>query len=232
MSRPFNIWIALAVTIILSLLVLMGNPELLFPVHLPIRFDLSDALQVLLMYLLVTVTIWYARQTKEQAQASREAVDEMREQRVVASQPLIIQESICEKAIFESSTSEYFSHFVIGNAGNGPAIELVYSILNEQKSSGIPVHHKRRTFLRSGKEIIYSPELFRLEEGKYYFVCQYMKISRLTGKKSFNQTWLPFKVSRASKEGKVYVASDELSFRFDVPKESLLDVFPRSSKPQ
>lgn len=152
----------------------------------------------------------------------------MQEQRAIASQPFVIQKAMCEKDVFEGSTSEYFYHFIIWNAGNGPAIELVYSLLNEQKSS---MHSKRVTFLRTKEETTFIPEV-RLEEGKYYLVCQYMDISRLTGKESVNQTWLPFEVHKATKEGKVYVAPGELSFKFDVGEGDLLDVFSRSSKPQ
>lgn len=175
--------------------------------------------------ILIGVTVYYAIQNRRMA-------DEMRAQKMIASQPLVIQKPIYEEDVFEGSTSKYFWNFAIWNAGNGPAVELVFSILNAQKSPSVPVRHERKTYLKSGEATVYSPELFQLEEGKYYFVCQYMTISWLTGKETLNQTWLPFEVKKTAKEGKVHVAPGELSFKFDVPESDLLDVFSRSTKPQ
>ena len=192
------------------------------------QYGVSNAPTIILSSINAIVLVSLAYFTYRYMKSTTLMANEMKEQRIVASQPLVIQKDICEKDVFEGSTSEYFYHFIIWNAGNGPAIELVYSLLNKQKSS---MHSKRVTFLRTNEETTFIPEV-RLEEGKYYLVCQYMDISRLTGKESVNQTWLPLEVHKATKEGKIYVAPGELSFRFDVPKENLLDVFPRSSKPQ
>jgi len=192
------------------------------------QYGISNAPTILLSTINVIALVSLAFFTYSYMKSTTLMAGVMQEQRVIASQPFVIQKAMYEKDVFEGSTSEYFYHFIIWNAGNGPAIELVYSLLNEQKSS---IHSKRVTFLRTNEETTFIPEV-RLEEGKYYLVCQYMNISRLTGKESVNQTWLPFEVHKATKEGKVYVAPGKLLFKFDVGEGDLLDVFSRSSKPQ
>ncbi len=94
--------------------------------------SLADALQVMLMYTLVTVTWWYARETAkmskssgeaakaavEQAEASKKMAEEVRQQRLSASQPVVWPSIYC----WDSGND----HLVVlfENIGNGPALDV------------------------------------------------------------------------------------------------------------
>ena len=82
----------------------------------------SEWIQIILMGLLVVITgvyVWrtfaISNATKKQADANVKMAEEMREQTVIASQPLVIQKCVHEKDIWEGSTKDYFSHFEISN---------------------------------------------------------------------------------------------------------------------
>ena len=94
--------------------------------------SLADALQVMLMYTLVTATWWYARETAkmskssseaakaaaEQAKASKKMAEEMRQQRLSASQPLVWP------SIWGWDFGNDRLDFLFENVGNGPALDV------------------------------------------------------------------------------------------------------------
>ena len=82
----------------------------------------------------------------------------------------------------------------------------------------------RETVLGVGKELEFKPILNR-PEGEYYIVCQYKHASYQNENETWAQTWLPFTLSKASKEGEVYVAPGELRFKFNISKEQLIQIF-------
>lgn len=108
----------------LGVSVLLG---VLSAVHI---LSLVNALQVLLMYTLVTATWWYASETAkmskssseaakaaiEQAEATRKMAEEMRQQRLSASQPVVWP------MIWGLSTDALTVFFE--NIGNGPALDV------------------------------------------------------------------------------------------------------------
>jgi len=67
-------------------------------------------------------------------------------------------------------------------------------------------------------------------EGKYYIICQYKRVSSQIEDETWYQTWLPFNLSKASKEGEVYVAPGELEFMFGIPTKGKIEIF--LSKPK
>lgn len=189
--------------------------------------SLADGIEILILYGLVLVTAEYAKSAAEQAGASRKMAEEVREQRLMASRPIIIQKAVHEKEVWESSTSDYLSHFEIYNAGNGPAMELEISLLNKERDL---LGAMRETFLRAGEPPIkFRPfNLAGLEESTYYLACEYQPVfSRTT-----EQTWLPFKLVKSSTEGKVYVAPGELEFKSGVSEKARIDAFSNRSKPK
>lgn len=196
-------------------------------------FLIPSQFERLALFSLVAVTTAYAVFTYQQVQTSKEMISEVKEQRLAALQPIIILKSV-QKPIagVESSSvlrSEYFSHFLAWNAGNGPAIEIEIVLLRSNLS-WIEAH--RETFLRSGDECAFRTQTkLALEaEDKYYVVCQYKRTLYPTVEEAWDQTWLPFNLKRASKEGEVYVESGELDFKFGLSKSDKIDAF--SSKPK
>jgi len=80
-----------------------------------------------------------------------------------------------------------------------------------------------------GGELKFKPMLNR-PEGKYYIICQYKRVSSQIEDETWYQTWLPFNLSKASKEGEVYVAPGELEFMFGIPTKGKIEIF--LSKPK
>ena len=187
----------------------------------------ADWMQIMLMTALVGVTIFYAWATHRQATASAKTVERMKEQTLIASRPLIIHKAVSNSDVLMQSSSdrkpwlrsEYFSHFLVKNVGNGPAIELEIALLDKNKNL-LEAH--RETYLRPGEEIDFGDlATAYLEESTYYVVCEYRIVFPLETDKTWEQTWLPFKLSKASKEGEVYVAPGELEFRTVAMKDRI-----------
>ena len=199
------------------------------------KIDLGQILNIFTMLILVIITALYAYSTSEQAEASVKMAEEMREQRVMASRPVIIQKAMPE--IINDVPLGHFSHFEVYNAGNGPAIELEISLLNKEKSL-ISAH--RETFLMASKSLILgSPyggrgtpfDLADLDESNYYFVCEYQGIfSRGSKKQTWYQTWLPFRTSGHGRRN-ISVISGELESR-EVLENERIDSFSSRSKPR
>lgn len=179
---------------------------------------------------LVYVTAFYVYLTSKavqaanrQAEASKEMVQEIKEERLAASQPVVVQRAV-NKLRDETIETGYLSHFSLFNAGNGTAIGLVTSVLDERKSSVID--GRRETFLKSGEEIRFDPDVTGLQKGRYYLFCQYMGVSNLTGSKSVDQTWLPFNIVGAGKKGEeVSIVTFDLSFEFDVSEDDAIKTY-------
>ena len=206
-------------------------PYLVALAFLAIAFFLIPAeFERLALFALVAVTMAYAIFTYQQMRASREMISEVKEQRLAALQPIVIVKSVQKPMAGVELTSvlrsEYFSHFVVWNAGNGPAIEIEMLLLDNNKD--LKQAH-RETFLRPSEEYCFTPDLGRYPEGKYYVVCQYKRTLYPTAEEVWDQTWLPFNLSKASKEGEVYVAPGELDFKFALSKKDKVDAF--TSKP-
>jgi len=189
----------------------------------------SDWVQIILMFGLVLATIQYAISATKQADASIKMAEEMREQRIIASRPVIIQKSVYEKDIWEGSNKDYFSHFEISNVGNTPAIEVESSIVDNEGNSP---HNIRQTYLsKDDPSIKFRPYgIANLEEDKtYYLICNYKSIFSYGKQKSLYQTRLPFKISKAAEEGKIYVIPGELETK-EVTDKDFISAF--GSKPK
>jgi len=189
------------------------------------EIDPKDWVLIFLTLGLVMVTVLYALVAFRQANANVKMVEEMREQRIISSRPVLIQ-----KAVVETETKlrtfgslDWFSHFEIYNAGNGPAIEVVISLLDRGKT---PIHSERKSFLRSGESpIVFSPtELTNLEKSTYYLVTEYKSVLAGASQPTWYQTRLPFETINASREGKIYVKPGELEFK-EVLENERIDVF-------
>jgi len=198
----------------------------------------ADWAQIMLVLSLVAVTGLYALSAARQADASVKMAKEMREQRIMASRPVIIQKTVYEESGFtdsemqfldiEESTASYFSHFEIYNAGSGPAVEVEISLTDKK---GSPSHSIRQTFLRAGEPPIqFSPyNIANLDESiAYYIVCEYQSIF---SRETWYQTWLPFELAKSSKEAKVFIVAGKLEFR-EVTEKHRVDAFSSRSKPK
>jgi len=205
---------------------------------------MTDVTQIFLTGLLVVVTCIYvwlthaiSKTAKQQAEASVKMAEEMREQR----QPLVILKAVQEEGIWtdsqiqfigiEKSAANYFSHFEISNVGKTPAIEVESSLMD---SEGTRPHSIRQTYLRNDDPPIkFRPNnIENLDETKtYYLVSEYQNIFSYNLQKPLYQTRLPFKISKASKEGKIYIIAGELEFN-EVPQTKRIDAFGSGSKPK
>ncbi len=244
-----SIWIVLAVTILVLIyfivnliqrlrghptasrltviLLILGLIFLIYMVFNASEIGRAQWAEILLLIGLVTITAVYASSATRQARASVKMAEEMMEQRVIASRPIIIQEAISRKYISEKDEPDYFQVY---NAGNGPAIELEMSILNENKT---PIVSERKTFLRSGEPPIqFMPfQSADLDESTYYLVCEYQGILSPLPKKTWYQTWLPFDLKKSSKTGKAIVKAGELTFE-EVTEDARIDAFSSRGKPK
>jgi len=216
-SASFSLipFILMIIGVLFAILVIYQGDEL----------KVADWAQILLMIGLVTVTAVYAWSTSKMA-------EEMREQRVMASRPVVIQKVVVETEteLATFGSKDWFSYFKVYNAGNGPAIEVEISLLNKEKT---PIHSQRKTFLRAGEPPIefYPSELASLEKSTFYLVCEYQSILSQGTRKTWYQTWLPFETVEASKEGKIYVKPGELEF-YEVSEKERIDAFGSRSKPK
>ena len=158
------------------------------------------------------VLVGLAGLTGVYAYFTQKMAEEMREQRIMASRPVMIQKAM--PTIVSGTTPDVFSHFEVRNQGDGPAIELQVSLLDKGKK---PISVLRDTSVRAGELPVgslqeFSFELANLPESTYYIVCEYQSIfSRLSKEQTWYQTWLPFKRCK-SNQGGVRVEPDELGF--------------------
>ncbi len=169
---------------------------------------------------LVYVTGFYVYLTSRTAETIKQSAEEAKEARLASSAPILLQ-----RTVFRLPDERYFSHFVVWNAGNGAAIELVISILNERREL---IEGSRVPFLKPGEQTMFKPsDLTKLENAKCYLVSTYMDIPHLTGEKVFNQTWLPFIIQKARGADMEIrdVELGELSFEFGIPEKDLPDSF-------
>jgi len=214
------------------ILLIIGLLFLLLLVFRGQELGVADWAQTLLMIGLVLVTAFYASSAEKQADASMKMAEEMKEQRVTASRPVVVQKAVHEKDIYEGSTKDYFSHFEAYNKGNGPAIEVEISLVDSDKRTSIDSH--RKSFLGAGEPPIeFRPTSLaaRRENSTCYLVCEYQSILSSGPRKMWYQTWLPFKPSKSSEKDKIYVVAGELEFKEATEKERI-DAFSRRSKPQ
>ncbi len=180
----------------------------------------SDLVQIILMGLLVVVTGVYAwrtfaisKATKKQANASVKMAEEMKEQRIMSSRPVIIQKAINEKD---------FSYFEIYNAGNGPAIEVEVSLLLQREPPYNCHNCQREGFLRAGDTPIKFDTTIPPDVGNstFYIVSEYQGILTHSPQPTWYQTWLPCKLSITGK-----VISCKLKFLEEVPEEKRIGIF-------
>ncbi len=192
----------------------------------------AETIEIVILFILASATLIYAKRTSEIADATKEQAKEAREQRIMTSRPVIIQKAVVETEteLCTFGSRDWFSYFEVYNAGNGPAIEVEISLLNKGKE---PIHSQRKSFLRAGEHPIeFCPnELANLEKTIYYLVCEYRGISSLSLKPIWYQTWLPFETVEASENGKIYVQPGELEFK-EVTEKNRIDTFGSRSKPK
>jgi energy-coupling factor transporter transmembrane protein EcfT len=251
-----TIWITLAIAIIVLLyfifaiiqtarkkrrfvsqiniiLLILGLLFLIFLTYHANEIEGADWGQVILMIGLVSVTAVYASSTEKQAEASVKMADEMREQRIMNSRPVIIQKAVHkhEGEIREFGPRGFFLHFELHNVWSGPAIEVEISLLNKEKQ---PIYNHRESFLRVGETPIkfHLNELARLEESAFYLVAEYKSIIFSTQQPMWYQTWLPFEIVKSSEKGTMYVKPGELKFYDEVTEKDRIDAFHSRSKPK
>ncbi|MFC1872486.1 hypothetical protein ACFLYV_02055 [Chloroflexota bacterium] len=197
------------------------------------RVQPADWMQLMLMTALVGVTIIYAWSTHKQAESSSKAVERMREQTIITSRPVIIQKAVTKPGVKRVKlrandnthllTSEYHSHFVVMNVGHGPAVELEISLIDKDKNSCCA---QRETYLKPGEEIVFRDlGLDHRNEGIYYLVCEYKLAFPLETVQKWQQTWLPFKLSKAKNADEFYAISGELNFK-EVVGQARITSFP------
>ena len=191
----------------------------------------TDWIQAISMLILVVVTGIYAWRTFTISKSTEKQAKEMKEQRVTASRPVVVQKAVHEKDIYEGSTKDYFSHFEAYNKGNGPAIEVEISLLDNDKNL---IESHRKSFLGASEPPIeFRPTSLaaRRENSTCYLVCEYQSILSSGPRKMWYQTWLPFKPSKSSEKDKIYVVAGELEF-CEVFEKERIDAFSSRSKPK
>ena len=176
----------------------------------------SELVQIILMGLVIVVTgiyVWrtfaISNATKKQADASGKMAEEMREQSVMSSRPVIILKAV---------NDDQDSHFEIYNAGNGTAVE-VEVVLRDQ--NGQPRDGKREGFLRAGDTPIYFYTTIQPDVGNstFYVISEYQGILSNSAQPTWYQTKLPCKLSVSGK-----VSGGKLEF-LEVTEEKRIGIF-------
>ena len=214
-----------------GLLVILGIIFIIYLIRNLREIEPEDWSQLLLVLGLVSVTGLLGLYAAGQARASVKMAEEMKEQRVTVSRPVVVQKAVHEKDIYEGSTKDYFSHFEAYNKGNGPAIEVEISLLDNDKNL---IESHRKSFLGAGEPPIeFRPTSLatRRENSTCYLVCEYQSILSSGPRKMWYQTWLPFKPSKSSEKDKIYVVAGELEFK-EATEEERIDAFSSRSKPK
>ena len=137
------------------------------PLETPDRVGITTAISTGALVIVTSIYAWYTRKMswdmKEQAIANTRMVEEMREQRISESRPIIIQRVVYRGSDWPdikigwtgivpgriTHGANFYSHFEIQNVGKGPAIGVEVSILNEKKQHIDSFEYTRRTFLKS-----------------------------------------------------------------------------------
>ncbi|MFC1983459.1 hypothetical protein ACFLVO_00355 [Chloroflexota bacterium] len=178
----------------------------------------NEWVEISLLAGLVAATGALAVYAAGQAYASVKMTEEMREQRIMASRPAIIQRAVPAGVI---STHTVPDHFEIYNAGNGPAIEVEVSLLRQREPPYNAHYCQREGFLRAGDPPIKFNTTFPpdIANSTFYIVSEYQGISSQGQKPTWYQTWLPCKLSVSCK-----VISGRLEF-LEVPEDKRIGIF-------
>jgi hypothetical protein len=197
----------------------LGILIILIVLYLFDLIDVAQAIQIILTFALVSVTAVYVRRTgdiangtKKQAEASMKMAEEMKEQRIMTSRPIIVQRA--RERAYDSDDFEIF------NIGNGPAIELEIMVLDNNK---MQKYFQRHTFfIQDPEKPIEFPPLSLETYNSFldticYLVSQYRSVDT---KQIWYQTWLPF-IPKISQSGdRIIITAQELEFREVNKKES------------
>ena len=139
-------------------------------------------------------------------------------------QPIVIIRTV-DKPLVPSATmasaNRYFSHFIARNEGKSHVVGIEIALLGDRKSL-LEIMHE--SVIGVGEYIEYKPMLNR-PGGQYYVVCQYKQLSIGDEKEVCYQTWLPFRLKYASKEGEVYVIPGELELKGRISLKDRLEKF-------
>lgn len=189
---------------------------------LTVLLDIPD-INNILSFTLVAVTAIYVIFTGQQVTKTEQIITETKQQRLAASQPIILIKYVQQITTLTTALDT----FVFWNAGNGPAIEVNYILLGENKNL---LEANRETFLKSGDDYRYYVSNNRLIAGNNFIVCEFKRIDSIAGIEIFDQTWLPFKVEYGSKPNNPIIVLGELSFRFDIKDNEKIQDF--NAKPK
>jgi len=128
-------------------------------------------------------------------------------------QSIVTIKSVSKQTAWSQSgvlVSEPFSHFEISNEGNKPVVQIEIALLSGEKK----LIEVDRVSVLGIKEKAKSKPSVILPKGEYYVVCQYKAIAN----EVWNQTWLPIRLKKATKQGEVYIIEGELGFKYTVDR--------------
>ena len=223
-----NRWRVYSVAFTLSLVIaaVMVVLRLVFDVN-------AEWMNFVTTLILAGATVTYVVLTFNILRSSQKQADAAIRMAELESRPIVIQKAIHQGIDSEATQLDYitkidedphyFYHFLVINAGKGPAIEINVSILNENKNC---ILSWERAFLRSGEEEVFPfgkardkrQSMSDLEEGiHYHLVCEYKDTLNY-----YHQTWMPFKISKAERGNQLYVISDKLELKTNISEEDRL----------
>ncbi len=184
------------------ILLILGLIFLIFLTYHANEIKGTDWGQLIVTLGLVVITALYASSTEKQAVANVKMAEEMREQTIITSRPLIIQKAI--------RTTSIPDHFEIYNAGHGTAIEVQVSLQLKREPPYSPIDGGERVgFLRADDDPFlfyptYPPDVIN---STFYLVSEYQGILSHRPQPTWYQTWLPCKLAKSGA-----VISGELEF--------------------
>ncbi len=182
---------------------------------------IAQAIEITILFVLVLVTLIYAKRTAEIADATKKQAEEMKKQR----RPIVVPKAFPAIGVPLEATAEeiaehrYSDYFQIYNKGNSPAINLEVLLLNREESQFGCL--KETVFSQGDKPLVFHPSgLVNHLQSTCYLVCRYCSVLSTEERQIWYETWLPFIPNKSQRGDQIIIVPKELDFREEFEKKS------------
>jgi hypothetical protein len=195
---------------------------------------------VVLALILGLINFYYSYQAKKML---KEKLEQTENELVAATRPLLVARAVIHDYATTYAhhsisvptgtppindnlpSAAHFSHFELYNAGNGPAIGLEISLMNEDK---VVLQCENLGFLRNNEPALLFVPINLEAQKTYYLVSEYESV-RSRGREIWYQTWLQFTTVECVAKDTINIIVGSLDFR-EVSLNELIDAFKTRAK--